>query len=437
MEIEIQNICDIISDLGMDYEIDNKSTLVKQALSKNPNKLVVATSKKLFYNYDEEHPQRILCMVFNQESFQVVVKNRQVDYVKLIQDNLIDKKLSNAFASGGECCICLKTIKPYTVPPCVTCRSFSCPKCYGKCSYNHAHHCPVCRTWKLDGHMFGTPLRGVISDIGNGNPKGQMTKLIGLLDGKTIVIPRLYQKILLDEDFYCCRNAFTTNYDENGFTPSQMAKMMYKLFKENEQQADNLPMSFYTVRETYAIDKESNKPIVEISHLEWTKDGIIQYENDAWNGEVVLPHIDEVTKNRVLKKVELFEPTKYTIPKKYSELFEKLTQEFPSAFRMTFSVVGMLSSHGMNFDVDENKNIDTMTPELLARSLDMVQKHNDELHVTVRVYNKNGKLLRYMVYKDDDVEYDGFAKLNKNMTKKFYYANYDGLKCSCVGMVFG
>jgi hypothetical protein len=382
-------------------------------------------------------------MIFNDKTFTVIVKNRQVDYNRNIINTFINTKIQDTFKNGGECCICMKKIKPYEISPCFTCSNFVCGNCDKICSRNCAFQCPVCRVWKLDGPNFGIPLEKPLDINLQQNTKSQFSKIIGMLDGKTWVVPRMNNRLLYDNDLFSCRYSFTTTYDDDGLTASEMARFMYDLYKEALSDVNMLPFSFYLIRETYAIDTGTNKPIAQISHLEWSDDGLIQFEKEAWNENMLLEHIGDKANERTFVKVDLLEPKIYQIPQKFSVLFSTIKRDYDKAFRMTISVIGTKTQHCMNFDVNEKKEIDTMNPQLMARSLNTICDFNKELYVTARMYMKNNKnnkndttVVEYIVWKTDN-ECDDVIKLNKKQTKKFYNANFDGLKCPRIDVVFG
>lgn len=389
---------------------------VRELVNRSNRQVEIITNRKRIAEYDDEHPERILCILRKpNESFQcVVTKNRDNDTESQIALWL----RKTEYMDQTECAICFE--KMHQASTCFQCYTMICEACYFKLydDVDNVMKCPACRTWALNGSEFGCPAstlnivdrRSEIAD-----PIDYFVDIVKQLDGLISIIPRIYQEFHFHKSMIGGRKSFTTRYIEGSLKLETMRKKLRKLLQPG--------LRLYILRKTYVMDKVHEKPVVELSVFAYNdlEKSIFALKNDAYVD--VLP--EEVNFHRV--KTEIVRPREFTRPVIFCDIFKEIRGLFPNV-ASTVAISTSNSSYGCNFDMDRDGRIETIHDDMLNYMLTgIMEKSFRIIIVTVRGH-VHGTDINTSHFTAFAIENDAINRYVDS--KKIWARNVDGLKSS-------
>jgi len=276
--------------------IDKKSPNLTHALERavfdGVKGVLAVVSKLACRNYDNNHPERIVCILIKIQvataskapsPVHVVVNNRQIDYVSSIRRWFYDEDVIK------ECPICYNETNDFVY--CSSCSSVTCKTCHDllivKNSHNDSHKfkCPICRQWSLFGNGYGTPLDQLATRQGQTHlsvtsVNDFVDNVLAYLDGHVAI------HVELDYDFNMKPIASFTRLSKTtrviGTKAREIRQTLCQLLSTcNKQQRHRSIIYLYIFRDTYLIQE---KPVVEISLFELTIDRLIQHGKHSIDG---------------------------------------------------------------------------------------------------------------------------------------------------------
>jgi hypothetical protein len=310
----VSNVTGVLKDLGLKFKVCRKRKtsptighILKGALGEEKLDAVVVTARHLIEDYDPVHPERIACILYTwkgkQIQFSVIVNNRQCSVPNQAKFHV------NRDYAADVCAVCLK--KCEAVHPCTQCSCVTCDRCDKKLCTNErtARKCPGCRTWRLTGDIYGTPFESLNATYTNsnlpykeakkedGDPFVTLSRVLNRMDGEIIVIPRVGQKLLVEEACSFCRLSGTNRY-----SPTTLSKIpnICKKMKNLHSRMHQDRLTMLVIRFTYGIDAVEENPICEMSLFSVDDGALACIHEDSWN----------------LERIPFFIATYFTLAKK-------------------------------------------------------------------------------------------------------------------------
>lgn len=431
----IPNISTILASLDITFTIDKTSRAIKHTRCKSVNHVVILTNRQAFREYDDHHPERILCIIINSHSYIIITLNREIDARVMIR-SWWNRYLSNADLVS-ECVICFE--KPKTYTNCCFCGAIVCGKCFER-MHGHqadsddesARQCVVCRLWTLHGSSFGTPfLQLKPKPLPNTRPHllavDQFVNIISKLDGLVEIIPRINRGYLISNvPLRICRMSYTTRYSPHNETV-RMKSIRTSLCRivDKYKGAHDIELLLYVLRSTYAIDKTHNKPVTELSVFQIKGDTLNGYSNDAY--------ISVFNESKTIYlKTELVPPIKHDIPNSILQIFADISKEY--AFPVKISMLSLPDkldegSLVTTFDIQADGAISSIHSDMLGieiYNLINCRKSVRRCFATVRIHRYDDKNKSdFAAFEFDDSSY---RRVGKQQAEQLWKANHDNLK---------
>jgi len=421
----------VLDAMNVPYTIANKTKSVENVIaSVAKGRAVIVTSSKAKRDYDPHHPERIVCFVVKASPahFFVVVNNREND---LEADVRFWWNRDVGVAFDG-CNICMKKVKQVAV--CHRCNGVMCVKCYDRVSQGTCYQCPTCRGWTLHGDGYGVPWRDGEVVSFDDEKRGKAVKapdafdkfgcVLSRLDGLVSVIIRVGNELFLDDGTFCTlKLSFTDRYADELPDADEIADGIRDIRDDLCDSGETAPFKMYVIRDTYAIDKEKDKPTQEISLFQVRDDELIQYPMDAWRD--VLPQEERWCR----KKVSYMTPHEFVMPPAFSALFGVINAGWKCVKTVSIGAMCDCGCDWCNFDIDTQGAITTMSVPMVASVLDnLVRCHDGVLvFVTCRLFSYEDvgmcDLVSYVLH-------DGkaFERMTPEDNRKLYETDADGLK---------
>lgn len=397
--------------------------------------VVVLTCPEAFANYDPESPGRIACILVGKQGYLVVVKNRDYD---------VERSVRFWYTRGGdvgpfECAVCFKSGGSFLVTRCSHCYGILCKRCDNKTTKDDAHRCPVCRFWRLSGDAFGTP-RSLLEDVvvaTDGEKQDAVTELVRLLkrlDGHVQILPRVGRSFLLDHAArFTMPSLFELEHLGASLKPL-VKNLRRKLAKYNKLAGEDVKI--YMFRRTYRIDKEAEKPVLEVSvfRVAYGPGGhtkLLQYPCDAW---VNVFEDDEYTCH---VKVEYLPPARFPLPEPVLRMFSEVARD-AGGREVTVSLTDEAKRSDLNFDADTDAVAETLTPTTAHQSFVeaeiaiLLQNNKKPLYAIFRLHvdaepptTKISDAIVYMLEGCDAAE-----RLGARRGRAILARDLDGLNCT-------
>lgn len=419
MAATLADVCAVLDGLQIKHRIVQEHVRLAACFPKEPGILHVVTSAKTIQEYDPDHPQRITCLIMghdNQHAL-VVVKNREVD-LKAAISLWYNKFVVGKFKYSNEtleCAVCYASPagcsrkRPFSFTTCKVCYCVVCVECFNKLDMDDAFKCPVCRQWSLDGEAFGTPASVMmpLPPLNNNEvpPITAFIKILEKLDGCCHVVPRIGPALAIGDTISFTRPTFV-----NKQVPAAAKKKLKRIVETHSTAL------LYTIRETYAIDKEQDMPVCEVSAFLLTKTDIVQISPDWWVD--VIPA--ELTPMRARRKVVYTKPGNLKVPAHFMDLFVEINNNYKGRTKTVCLVCNKTAV--CSFDVDAEGNILTIEDVRLAMFIAM---YGPTL-VTCRIFSYGDENTVDLV--SYSVASSGYKQLDAQANKKLWQSNVDGLK---------
>lgn len=443
----VSDITTILSNSNITFTVDKTSKAICHV--RLSQQVVVLKCRQAFRDYDQEHPERILCILVNSNNYLVIVLNRDLDHDVMIRSwwNRCEALRDGTPTRPIDCVICFESMSNGgSFTSCCHCGAVVCGDCFMRmngqaadsdeaCSYK----CAVCRTWKLHGSSFGVPSVSATYPQQNFQPSkpdscsavDRFINILSKLDGLVEIIPRVNREFnIVTSPLRICKLSFTDRYSffNEAIRIKKVRKFLTRLVNTlNDAEEDELLL--YVLRSTYAIDKAGDKPVTEISVLQIKGKTLQAYSNEAY-----INVFDETS--TIYIQVELAQPTRHLLPNTLLHIFADISKEY--AYPITMSVLSYPNSTnendgallGVNFDMDAQGRITTVHHDLLAFSVYNLlhcRKASHKCLATVRVHRYGDDKSDFVAFEFDDLMY---SRIGRNRSKNFWKADYDDLKGS-------
>lgn len=408
----LDNIYTILKNANIKYKVEKKEyDIYNPDLIPNDTSVKLYINRRAFRKYESYHSESILCILQRKnKDLLVIYKNRE--YVSL--DSTIKHWYHSENLTSKECNVCYsEDIKDFT--RCVHCDYLMCTNCLEKIKKSEqAFKCPSCRQWELLGYTFGIPWNQVRYELNSdiNDPVDCLFDLLDKFDGMIKIIP-IVDSFMIFKDISMCKLAFTKRYKKKYFKAKRCLKQIINDFDEG------LILSFYVIRYTYAIDKNEDKPIVEMSRFQVRDKHLISCHSDLWV---------QVLKDdpyKIYKKVYYVEPYKFVLPKPFYDLFNLINRKYKS-----YKIYSVFHEDfgGVCFDIDANGSLivgeDFEKTPILSIIDAMVLKF-ESLFVACRIIpDEEDDVADYIAYK---INKDGYYKLSAIYSKTICEKDCDSL----------
>ena len=274
-----QNIIQALIKLKIPYEIDATCSSISSA-KKVKTGVAVVTSRRAIYNYDNNHPERVICILVKCGSFIFVcVNNREYDAESCISTWY--KRDVNEFVGDATCDVCTRFSGNIGFHACFICNYHICRKCMMKIQIDEsAHQCPQCRQWILSDEGYGTRFDGnqIQIALNNKHPVDKLMFVLSKLDGAIDIQLRI-NRIFYPEIIDICRLSNTHRYSKNYSKKTRVGKLLRMMYEEIHK--ENLDLKIYITRRTFSIDCALQKPIKEVSVFDLSSDNLLQLSKNA------------------------------------------------------------------------------------------------------------------------------------------------------------
>ena len=405
----ISNIQSFLDKKNITYVINDNCENFHKLLGTTV--VTICTNAKAFANYDDEHPERIVCILVYEKSYLVIPKDRDLNI-----DTFLQFWKSNYKRNMNDitCSICFEQIrKNLPMIPCSYCTSCICVKCNRKIEDDipDAFQCVSCRQWNLSGCGFGRPYDQLTHGFKNKIELStdEFVTLLDSLEGNVLLIPRVNNEICIQKALSYCKLAFTNRYESNSPNKNDIRKLLKKFSQPY--------VYIYTIRNTYKIHAESNLPIVDTSAFMFsnTANSIFQLNSNAY---MQLDIFDKA----FMQKIEYIQPYKFGLPELYKTMFEMITTKYKHDMTISISVNHRESG---NFDVTADGEICTMTDELLELLLYRMLRY-DKIYIASRIHETT-EVRKYCAGEIQTKE-NKCIWYTQTEAKRFFHKNFDGLK---------
>lgn len=410
----LNNIYTILKNANIKYKVEKKEYDIYNSdlVPDNNDTIKLYINRRAFKKHDSYHSESILCILQRKnKDILVIYKNRE--YVSL--DSTIKHWYNNEVdLTNTECNVCYSE-DTIDITRCIHCDYVMCTNCLEKIKNSEqAFKCPLCRQWELLGYEFGIPWNQVKYELNSDidDPVDCLFDLLDKFDGMIKIIP-IVDSFLIFKDISMCKLAFTKRYKKKYLKAKRCLKKIMNDFDEG------LIFSFYVMRYTYAIDKNEDKPIVEMSRFQVRDKQLISCNSDSW-----VPVLkDEPYK--IYKKVDYVEPYKFVLPKPFYDLFNFINRKYKvykiySVFHEDFG--------GVSFDIGADgsliigENFDK-TPILSVIDA-MILKYESLFAACRIIYDEEEDVADYISYK---VNKNGYYKLSPIYSKTICEKDCDSL----------
>lgn len=436
------DVTEAIESLGKTpYFNDTAKTIANFNVPKG--RIAIVVSPRALKSYDPCHPERIRCILGNdnKDEFIVIVKNRDLDVKTFIRYWDQRKSLTEIIAEKqSRCDVCdvnlINNRRKIPFHTCCVCSYIMCMRCFDKVAVTStSHKCPQCRQWSLDGEDYGLPYNELDLTLPEDYEQLSLSKklyiILSKLDGSCMIIPRVDDAFVMTDEIQFCKASYTNRYLVNDI--GDIVQSILDIYNAAKQTNPSSIVRFYTLRTTYKIDKSSDLPIEEISAFKINKKNITQYAPDSW-----IDVFDEILGPRhkhqaVRHKVIYLSPHEYTLPKSFQALSIELAK---IDHTKVVSIVNRFINDkeprvAINFDVNKD-NVITSAHEAFvkARICDAYERGPIETYITCRILRYDDvDHADYITYKYNH-EIDAFEKLDTNESRKLFNENIDNLKRS-------
>ena len=414
----LDNIVKILSEFCT-VVIDDKSKSIKACKLEEEGVVTVLTSCVAIKNYDQNHPERITCIILKNINkitiFYVVVNNRNINFRNAMRF-WYNRKLVD---TSVECSICFKTFgQVKQIIPCVHCNSILCLSCYQNITNEDGEvsTCPVCRQVSIIGDDFGVPHENEISlpiVASAQHPIDQFCEILRKLDGEIMIIARIGRAFIESNPIMMSTMSRTNRYIDGSLKLKEIRTILKKI---HAKYAKSGGLSFYIVRKTFKIDVTSNKPIKEVSRFQLTESSLYQYNNNAW---IVVFNIDGYH----LAKTEYIKPHVFQLPDHVMKIMEEVKQLKQET---TISITSEDGEESMNYDMDSNGEITTTHHDMMIAYVSLLLTSEQWIYLISRLHldERRSNIVCHKFNMDCSM------RMNPNDSKKIIRLNLDELNKS-------
>lgn len=424
----VQVLRDECIDVIKHDNVTSLSNSMALAKARPPGTVCVVTNRKGIKTYDNNHPERIACILVSalHDSVGVIVNNREQDIESYVPAWLNKPRLIPGREEKPECVICMRDVwhrrKASTIPVrlCWTCHAIVCEQCENRIAMRElsGSKCPACRTWRLDGEQFGTPYELLQSPqqpkaITVCEPLVDLAQILASLDGCVMVYVK-FKCNLVKDPLTFCRLAGTTRFAKGSDTTKEVVQYLEDIVSEFGP--DLQDVSLYVQRKTWRIAEDV--PVTEQALFEIKTNGRFQCVDPSCYRSL----IDQ--DNMLMRSVVYGNSAAVWVPPQLPELLVAAMQKVAGIqFNKTFSVISVNDCEGyMNFDTDENNAPTSITEPQQRRLVHGILRHlSADFYVTVRVFYRKPA---YMVFKCCWGD-EGVVRMSSADAKAFYMSGKD------------
>jgi hypothetical protein len=441
------DIINAIESLGKTpYFNDTAKTIANFNVPKG--RIAIVVSPRALKSYDPCHPERIRCILCNDEKVDllIIVKNRDLDVKTFIrywdQRKSIKELIAEKQSKCDVCCANLINRRKISFQICCVCSYIMCKRCFDKVAVtSSSHKCPQCRQWLLDGEDYGLPYKELDFTLPDDYETLPLPKklyaVLSKLDGRCLILPRVDEAFVMTDELQFCKASYTNRYLNNDI--NDIIESIMEIYNVVKQIDPSTEVRFYTLRTTYKIDKQHDLPIDEIAAFKITTNDIRQYAPDSWIDvfdEVLGPQHQH---QAIRHKVTYLSPHEYTLPKSFQALSIELAK---IEHAKVVSIVNRFRNNkqpcvAINFDVNKDNVITSAHEDFVkARICDAYERLPTETYVTCRILKYDDiDHADYITYKCSH-EREAFEKLDSKESRKLFNENIDNLKRSKYIQVF-